>query len=399
MEFLTRSQDFQIILWIPLALITLKGLKDEWRKLWDNDLTIADRKTLWRLNILFLLPLTVLVHELGHAIAAIAFGGTVEELHLGIWWGYVTPSGSFTPLQDLIIALAGSAVQTVIGILTLAAALFVSSPPVVTLLVYAGMSSIAGTMIIYPLMSAVGAYGDWVAIYGSSEKSAVIAVAVCHVMLIGLFFFAVFSKPTRVWYTGKTRPKWRKDYRAALDRVAKEPSAINYLNLAWSYYLVDMKAQCRKTIAIVEKKDPKLVERWFLVGCLERNSGNIDRAVESFEKIVRAPNADDVVRVRALMAEGHCLSDKADFDCQDGKTDKNAAYARPLAIFEEAAALKPELADPLFFKASVLNKVELHKDAEKLLKSLDQYQWLDPTLKASVPHELKVARKPESSNE
>lgn len=399
MDLYLRSLDFQIIIWIPLALITLKELKKDWRKLWDNDLTVADRQSLQRLNIFFVMPLVVLLHELGHAFATIQLGGVVKELHFGIWWGYVIPVGNFTALDDLIITLAGSGVQILFGFLALIVATLVKSPPVVAMLVYSGLFSIAGTVVIYALMSVAGMYGDWISIYRSTETQWVMVVAVCHALLVGFVFYLLYGEAPKIWYTGKTRPKWKKDYQTAKAKVAEEPNAINNLSLAWAYYLVGLNKKCLMTLEKVKELDPDLVDRWFLVGCLERSAGNIDKAIESFEQIVMNEKADDLVKVRALLAEGHCLSDRADYEITDKNGDKQSAYASVLETYEQAAAMRPDLADPLFFKATILNKVDLHKDAEILLKQLDEHLWLDPTLKASVPFELKAARSSKEGDE
>ena len=96
------------------------------------------------------------------------------------------------------------------------------------------------------------------------------------------------------------------------------------------------------------------------------------------------------------MAVAHCLSDDlpADLDNDEARElSKNI-----LETFDQAASLVPDTADPLFYKASLFNKLGLHKEAEKILKDLDGRKWLDPSLRAGTLVELKVARSSESQD-
>src|SRR5579885_438852 len=109
--------DLQLFLLIPLAILTIRDAKKNWRQLWDNDLSMQDRQLLQRINVILLLPLVVLLHECGHAVATLWAGARVQEFHFGGWWGYVVPVGNLTPEQDLIIFLAGNLVEVVIGLI------------------------------------------------------------------------------------------------------------------------------------------------------------------------------------------------------------------------------------------------------------------------------------------
>ena len=113
------SEDIQVLVWFPLALICLKEVKENWRQIFDKDLTVSDRRALLKITLFFALPVVVLIHEIGHALATIMLGGVVKELHFGIWWGYVLPIGDFSSLDHLIITLAGNVVQMAIGFLCL----------------------------------------------------------------------------------------------------------------------------------------------------------------------------------------------------------------------------------------------------------------------------------------
>ena len=397
MQDVFLNQDYQIFIWIPLVLLTIKELKANWRQIFDNDLTVSDRNSLQKINLFFIMPLVVLMHEIGHAIATIWVGGEVEELHFGIWFGYVIPSGNFTPLDSLIITLAGNVVQILIGIAFLLAALFVSSPPVVALLVYAGLYAVGGTIIIYALMSWAGWYGDWMMIYQSPLKDLVFSIGVVHFLLASALLYLIYGAGPRLWFTGKTRPKWKKDFENARLKVKEDPSAISYLSLAWSYFFVGLYNLSFKCLKKVEELDPNLTDRFYLEGCIYRNKGKLDLAIDHFERIVESQNADSLKKGRALMAVGHCLSDT--LPPLDGSNQAVSSVGNLVETFDQASGYMPETADPIFYKASILNKVGLHKEAEILLKGLDGLKWLDPSLKAGVLEELRVARSAKKDDE
>ncbi len=390
--------DLQLFLLIPLAILTIRDAKKNWRQLWDNDLSMQDRQLLQRINVILLLPLVVLLHECGHAVATLWAGARVQEFHFGGWWGYVVPVGNLTPEQDLIIFLAGNLVEVVIGLIALIAALFISSPPVVALLVYLGLYSIAATLIIYTLMSFAGMYGDWIAIYTAPLPAWVFTIGVVHgAMVVGLLYLIYGSAP-RIWFVAKTRPKWAKDYQRAQELVSKDPTAINYLNLAWNYYYVDLEKQCRKALEMVAEKDPNLLERYMLAGVLQQSKGDFTGAVHSFEQVVERPEADPVLKTRSLMAIGHCLL--AEVERQQGeKALTPAAVAHVLETYDQAAKLTPQIADPRFYKATVLNKVGLHKEAEQELKELRSLKWFDPALSELLGQEFQVARKSDKAQQ
>lgn len=396
MEEIFLNQDYQIIIWIPLVLLTIKELSGNWRQVFDNDLTVKDRGALHRINIMFILPLVVLLHEIGHAVATIAVGGEVKELHFGIWYGWVLPYGNFSALDSLIITLAGNVVQIAIGFLFLIAAVFTSSPPVVALLVYSGIYAIGGTIIIYALLSWGGYYGDWVQIYSSPLKEQVFVIGVIHAIMVIFLLYLIYGTRPRIWFTGKTRPKWKQDNQTILEKVKDDPSAVNYLSLAWSYFFVGLYKLSEKFIAKAKELEKDMPDCLYLEGCISRNKGDYEKSIEHFEAIANNVSLEDLPRARALMAVGHCLIEQ--LPEADGSTQSNASHGNAVETFEQASTLIPEMADPLFYKSTIFNKVGLHKEAEIILKDLDNYKWLDPSLKAAVIPELKVARSVKEDN-
>jgi hypothetical protein len=385
--------DWQILIWVPLAFITAREVKANWRTIFDADLSIQDRASLQKINTFFIVPAVVFLHECGHAMATLWAGGTIAEFHFGVFWGYVIPHGHFTPEQDLIIYLAGSGVQVIIGFFMLIGAIFVTSPPVVALLVYSGLSAIAGTIIVYTLMSFTGYYGDWIHIYHSPLTNWVMVIGTVHTMLAGFLFYLFYGSYPKLWFNCKTRPKWFKDYKRAQETIARDPSAVNYLNLAWTLYLVGLTKETARTLEIVRKKDPNLLEYYILAGWLKQDKGQTNAAVELFEHIADAQAATPNQKCRALLAIGHSLASQIENRAARGARPSLDDYTAVIASYEQAHAAEPAVADPLFYKATILNKVGLHKEAEMELKDLQGRKWLDPALSELHLLELQVARK------
>ena len=392
MNWYFESLDWQIIIYFPLAFLAGKEIKQKWRETFDANLTSDDRQVLQKINIFFLIPLVVLFHEIGHAAATIWAGGKVVDFHYGFWFGYVVPEGVFTPEQSLIIYLAGSTVQIVMGLIALLASLVVSSPPVVALLVYMGLFSIGGTIVIYTLLSFTGLYGDWIAIYSSPLTSWVAVIGAVHVILVAGLLYLLYGTAPRLWFSGKTRPKWKENYLKAKQKVEEDPSAASYLSLAWTYYYVGLNKLCKESLIKCRELDDTRLESWLLSGALENDRGNTKEAVKCFEQIADSPHADEILRSRALMAIGHCLSRDAE---EESRKNKNAGnvYAPVMEAYRQASLATPEFADPEFYLATTLNKAGLNEEATQVFKDLQGKKWLDPALSELVGGYLRDARK------
>ncbi|MBX3074349.1 hypothetical protein KF913_10505 [Candidatus Obscuribacterales bacterium] len=388
-----RILDWQSLIWIPIIISTIIRTKKDWREIFDADFTMKDRAALMQINWFIITPIVVLLHECGHAVAMLFYGSKIIEFHYALMWGFVRQDVAFTDERDLVIKLAGSVVQVVLGMLMLVAAVFVKSPPVVTLLVYSGLTAMASTLILYTLSCFSGFIGDWTWIYTSPNLQWKLVIGTIHVMLVGLLIYLFYGFYPRLWFAGKTRPKWHKDYLAAQARIAEDPSANNYLSLAWLYYLVNLDKGAQKTLDIVKEKDPSQLEYYVLNGWLRQNKGDTEAAVENFEVIVNSAEANSYQKCRALMAIGHCLLYQVESKLPRGANPTYDQLKPVIASYEQALSAEPEVADPIYYKATLLNKVGLHKEAEFELKDLQGRKWLDPALSELYQHELQVARK------
>jgi hypothetical protein len=172
------------------ALATLWRLARDWRPLLDADWTTSDRNLAQMIGVFLLTPLAVWLHEWGHAAAMRWFGAPDPQIHYFFYWGYVTASFPFTPLQDFVVALAGPLVTYVLGAALLAVALLVPLRPAIALaLATCGLWQLAIVLILYPAMSLLAGWGDFIGIYRSGVPLASLVVAVVHALSLIAFLW------------------------------------------------------------------------------------------------------------------------------------------------------------------------------------------------------------------
>lgn len=146
-------------------------------------------------------PPAVLIHELAHALAVVAFSGQVVEFGYRVFWGYVVPAGTFSAMQNWIIAVAGT-----IGSLAFGALMWFSlrHNPSRTLRFFglrAFRFQIYFSLVYYPIFSLFLPIGDWRVIYDFTATPILSgAFAAVHGLLLVLF--------------------WRGDRAGAFDMVA-----------------------------------------------------------------------------------------------------------------------------------------------------------------------------------
>jgi hypothetical protein len=182
------------ILVILVGLRTLLRVVKEWRNLWDDDLTREDAKLASSASFYLLIPPTVALHELGHAIAVWSVGLEVE----GFWFlGYMgavfhRPS---TDLGNFTIALAGNAVTLLIGVACMAIGLMRPGHAVRNILwIDLGRQSLFLVLIFYPLLCLIFP-GDFRTIYAFHKTPVAAGVtAAAHAALLFAAYKIVWPK-------------------------------------------------------------------------------------------------------------------------------------------------------------------------------------------------------------
>src|SRR5215216_677119 len=106
------------------AVIGVRVVRDLWvrrRETFDLRFTESDRYLVDQSSFFVLVPISVALHELGHAVAIWSFGGKVIDFSYYVFAGSVSYNEPFSDAQHIIVAAAG----TIVNILLCALALLV----------------------------------------------------------------------------------------------------------------------------------------------------------------------------------------------------------------------------------------------------------------------------------
>lgn len=184
-----------IIISLMYAVIGVRAvfrLVRSWKATWDVRFTQQDRMLVDEAAFFVLIPISVALHELGHAVTIWLMGGEVVEFGYYGFAGFVSyaPFG-YSATQQTIIAAAGTFVNLGLCLLGLAA-VFLWRPPMRAsinelLLQFVFLSGI-NAFIVYPLLDvASGLNGDWRQMYESGVPwlTAVLVAMQAAVILVG----------------------------------------------------------------------------------------------------------------------------------------------------------------------------------------------------------------------
>jgi hypothetical protein len=379
MDWIIKSQNLMALIAVPIAISTVIKAQKNWANLWDRDLTTEDRSLLMGLALFVVMPVIVFFHECGHAAATIACGGQVQKFYYGFLWGYVIPSGNFTDGQILWIYLAGNLAEIALGVVALIVAIRAKAPAIVALSVYVSFWAIAGTLIFYTLLSVIGAYGDWEAIYSSPLKNVVALIGAIHAVLIGLIVWAAYSKTTTLWFARKTKPDMVAPEKALLAMVKTDSSSENLLQLAWFYYRNGAKKIARNYSKQIEKETPYLPANQLLDGWLCFSANNLGSAKNAFNKCADNVDASDTQRARAIMGAAVCSVSSVESRLH-GAAGTVEDWSAAVALYSKAHQIMPDLGDPLFHRAELLTRQHLYNRAENDFRDMLQLKCLDPDL-------------------
>lgn len=176
-----------------------------WGSVWDQRFTPRDRTLVDESAFFVLVPISVALHELGHAVAIWSMGGEVIDFGYYGFAGYVSyfPSG-FSATQQTIIAAAGTLVNLVLCLVALGAVLLVRprlrSAINELLLQFAFLSGI-NAFIVYPLLDvASGLNGDWRQMYDSGVPwlTTLIVVAQAVTLAAGYWLYTNARMKARI---------------------------------------------------------------------------------------------------------------------------------------------------------------------------------------------------------
>lgn len=156
-------------------------------ELFAEPLTAARRSRLLRLVIFGLLPLSIILHEAGHAIVVLAIGHEILDIGFYFIYGYVEWNAFGASALDIAwVSLAGTIVNVVIGAVCLAIFWYWPQRPAVNyLLALFAVIQGANALVFYPALDFLGGMvGDWSNIYSSATPVFSTVVGVLHVGIL-----------------------------------------------------------------------------------------------------------------------------------------------------------------------------------------------------------------------
>lgn len=178
-----------------LGVRVVAQLARSWRETFDRRFTPADRSLVDQVAFFVLVPISVALHELGHAVAIRLFGGAIES------WGYYGFAGfvgydptDFSRAERIWIAAAGTGVNLMLAAGALAV-VFGRRPPMRAafneLLLQFTLLSLLNALVVYPLLDlASGLNGDWSQMYRGGVPALSVAIGVVHAAVLALVFWA-----------------------------------------------------------------------------------------------------------------------------------------------------------------------------------------------------------------
>ena len=177
-----------------IGIRVVAQLVKSWRPTFDRQFTTADRSLVDQAAFFVLLPISVAVHELAHAVAVRGFGGEVVGWGFYVFAGFVSyDPRPFSDLDRILVALAGPLVSILLGLAALAV-VFLRRPPLRAayneLLIQFATLSIINAAVFYPLLDiATGLGGDWSQIYRGGVPMVSVVIFIFHVaLLVGGFW-------------------------------------------------------------------------------------------------------------------------------------------------------------------------------------------------------------------
>ncbi|MGF1568885.1 MAG: hypothetical protein ACFCVD_12585 [Nodosilinea sp.] len=97
---MTNYFDLISLIAVLMCVKTFWQLLHDWSEFWEAQVTCKDRELVQQLAVFVLIPIGVLLHEIGHSLATWQAGGTVSGCQWRFYWGYTIASGSFSPVES-----------------------------------------------------------------------------------------------------------------------------------------------------------------------------------------------------------------------------------------------------------------------------------------------------------
>lgn len=111
------------------------------------------------------IPISIFIHELGHAVIVWLFGGSVVAFGYFFFWGFILPDRSFLPNQEWLISVAGTWGNLLFAVVVWFALGKHKSSTIRYFAKQTLASQIVYALIYYPIFTGIFGFGDWRTIY------------------------------------------------------------------------------------------------------------------------------------------------------------------------------------------------------------------------------------------
>jgi len=225
---------------LVMALLSARALGRAWRirhRLFAEPLEPGQLGVLVELALFVVVPVSVLLHEAGHAVAVWLAGGQVTGFGYLLFLGWVEYAGVTDERAQFWITLSGNLVSMGIGVAAVVAGLFAPlRRPLNALLLASGGLVLATSLVFYPVLDvATGLQGDWVQLYSAGWPYAAVlgfahgavllaAVALWHSRWLRLRVSERIGLPWRLDERDRRALVWRQLAAAAEQLQAAEPT-------------------------------------------------------------------------------------------------------------------------------------------------------------------------------
>lgn len=196
-----------------ICIQTLWQLFQNWSKFWDSQVTLKDCELAQRLAIFVLVPIGVLLHEIGHSLATWQVGGIVSSFQWRFYWGYIIPLGDFSSVEYWWIAFSGNLVSILLGLLPIPFIPYIHKRIVGELLYSYACVELIFSLVVYPVTSFALGRGDWIKIYDFTVQPYVSLTAITHVLLLRGLWQLYHSQKAIFWRLARnssTLDTWEK---------------------------------------------------------------------------------------------------------------------------------------------------------------------------------------------
>jgi hypothetical protein len=199
------------LFYVVLGVRVVYQLARNFRQTFDRNFTQEDRMLVDQAAFFVLLPISVALHELGHATVVRLYGGQVLDWGFYGFAGYVAfDPREFTDAQQIVIAAAGVSVNLLLAGIAVAL-VFLKRPPfrpaINQLLITFAWISLLNAFVVYPLLDIVsglegdwtqmydlnidaGFNGDWTHVYGGRVPALSLAILIIHITVLAALFWA-----------------------------------------------------------------------------------------------------------------------------------------------------------------------------------------------------------------